>query len=583
MFWIHASNTARFEQSYREIANCVKIPGRQSPKADIFELVYNWLRDAGKGKTLLILDNVDDARFLLEPRGDAHDAPTSELVRDSRPLVSYLPQNVSVLVTTRGKDAALKLVEQRDIIAVEPMDNADSRALLEKKLGHQIDRDNITKLATMLEFMPLAMVQAAAYISHRAPRCSVQQYLDKFQRNDNMKTSLLDFEGGQLRRDWEAKNSVIITWQISFDHLREIRPSAADLLSLMSFFDRQGIPDALLRIRRGQKNKQQSPKGDKHVGRVNDDSSEDDDSGTGEDDEFEEDISILRDYSFVTPNGSNFEMHGLVQLATRKWLQVQGSQERWRRQFIMNICAEFPMGHYENWAKCRPLFPHVKSAAEQKPEEQKCLEDWTTLMDWATLMDRAGYYAWKTGDIPSAMEMSVKALEVRYELIGQKDLRTLSTMSLVARLYSTVGRLDKEEELLLQVLKICKRFFGLNYRLTLVSMNNLSVLYRDQGRWEESHELNMQVVETCKIKLGLNHPDTLSSMVNLAHTLKDQRRDVEAISLMTDCVQRKRRVFPDKSPSVIRAAAVLAEWEAEQVENSSSAGNVAEEKISHAK
>ena len=36
------------------------------------------------------------------------------------------------------------------------------------------------------------------------------------------------------------------TWQISFEHIRQERPSAAQLLSLMSLFDRQGIPYHLL-------------------------------------------------------------------------------------------------------------------------------------------------------------------------------------------------------------------------------------------------------------------------------------------------------------------------------------------------
>ncbi len=36
------------------------------------------------------------------------------------------------------------------------------------------------------------------------------------------------------------------TWQISFEHIRRERPSAARLLSQMSLFDRLGIPDHLL-------------------------------------------------------------------------------------------------------------------------------------------------------------------------------------------------------------------------------------------------------------------------------------------------------------------------------------------------
>ena len=82
----------------------------------------------------------------------------------------------------------------------------------------QEDSNDIAELAAALEFMPLAIIQAAAYISERAPQYSMRQYLEQFQKSDRKRTSLLDYEGGQLRRDREAKNS-IITWQISFNHI----------------------------------------------------------------------------------------------------------------------------------------------------------------------------------------------------------------------------------------------------------------------------------------------------------------------------------------------------------------------------
>ncbi|KAL2048196.1 hypothetical protein N7G274_000107 [Stereocaulon virgatum] len=108
-------------------------------------------------------------------------------------------------------------------------------SLFEKKLGPLDQGDDTAELAAALEYMPLAIVQAAAYISQRAPRCSVQRHLEDYRKSDGKKTSLLNYEGGQLRRDWQAQNSIIITWQISFEYIHQSWPSAADLLSLMSF------------------------------------------------------------------------------------------------------------------------------------------------------------------------------------------------------------------------------------------------------------------------------------------------------------------------------------------------------------
>jgi len=79
----------------------------------------------------------------------------------------YLPQSQrgSVLVATRSRSVALKLVKERDIIAVGPVDEAHAVALFERKLSTESDREDTVKLVAALEFMPLAVVQAAAYIS----------------------------------------------------------------------------------------------------------------------------------------------------------------------------------------------------------------------------------------------------------------------------------------------------------------------------------------------------------------------------------------------------------------------------------
>jgi hypothetical protein len=186
VYWVHASNAARFEQSYRDIADRVKIFGRRDPQANIFKLVHDWLCDS-RQRWLLVLDNVDDARFLLSDQADGHDqsqTTNAQIIR--KPLREYLPhcELGSIVITTRIKEAALKLVELRDIIAVEPMDELEAVELCEKKLGAQGDiqynRTDATELAAALEYMPLAIVQAVAYILQRGPRCSMTRYLDEY-------------------------------------------------------------------------------------------------------------------------------------------------------------------------------------------------------------------------------------------------------------------------------------------------------------------------------------------------------------------------------------------------------------------
>ena len=133
----------------------------------------------------------------------------------------------------------LKMVHRNNLLEVLPMSTEHALEMMQNKIGVQDQKDDIMRLATALDFMPLAMAQAAAYIHKRAPRCSVREFTEKLHRSQESKLSLLKREESDLRRDREASNSIISTWQISFEHVHDVRPSAADLLSLMSFFDRQ--------------------------------------------------------------------------------------------------------------------------------------------------------------------------------------------------------------------------------------------------------------------------------------------------------------------------------------------------------
>jgi hypothetical protein len=221
----------------------------------VFKLVRNWLRNEKNGPWLLVLDNADDAD-VLSPRPsnsrrsqpNDHDNSSSSALQQR--LSSYLPPcgHGSVLVTSRTKHAAMQIVDYSNIVPIDAMHSEAAYALIRKKIGVELRNDHrIPELASALDYIPLALVQAAAYIRRRAPRCSVSQYLDAYHQSDGSKTTLLNHDANALRHDESASNSVLLTWQISFDHIRSQRRSATDLLSLMSFFDRQGIQDCLLR------------------------------------------------------------------------------------------------------------------------------------------------------------------------------------------------------------------------------------------------------------------------------------------------------------------------------------------------
>jgi tetratricopeptide (TPR) repeat protein len=540
VFWVHASNTARLEQSFREIAELVKVRGYKDPQADVFKLVHDWLRNKQNGPWLLVLDNADDAGVLspLPSNGQTSsedngaDGGTGRGSSSSalqQRLSRYLPPSThgSVLVTSRTRHAAIQLVEDSDIISIEPMHDVAAQALLYKKLGDKVDRsDGIADLAAALEHMPLALVQAAAYIRERAPRCSVRQYLAEYRESDNRKTSLLNQAAGHLRRDEAARNSILLTWQISFEHIRSSRRSAADLLSLMSFFDRQGIQDALLR----------RP------------------SSTADHNSFEDDVVILRDYSFitVTNDANTFEMHGLVQLATRTWLENRGQLDRWRERFISNLCAEMPIGTHENWQKCQVLFPHARAALAQRPKDEK------SLREWALLLFNAAWYASERGRAGEAEHMSTVSMEVRREVCGKEDQDTLSSMELIGQAKESRGRWKEAELINRQTLALSEKALGLEHPSTLASMSNLALMLRRQGKYEAAESMNRQTLALSEKVLGLEHPNTLTSMSNLAGVLERQGKYEAAESMDRQTLALKEKVLGLEHPSTLASMNNLA-------------------------
>uniref|UniRef100_A0A093V5K8 Kinesin light chain n=1 Tax=Talaromyces marneffei PM1 TaxID=1077442 RepID=A0A093V5K8_TALMA len=580
VFWVHTSNAARFEQSYREIADRVKIPGRKDPKTNIFNLVSEWLHNEGKGKWMLILDSIDDDRFLHEIPLSSRDESDSRI--PAQPLFNYLPLNAhgSIIITTRSRGVAAKMVEDGDIIAVESMDQIHAQTLFEKKLGKQENQEDIIELIAALEFMPLAIVQAAAYIKQRAPRSSVKQYLTEFQKNDYRKMSLLDYKGGQLRRDQEAKNSIILTWQISFNHLRQERPTAADLLSLMSFFDGHGIAEFLLYDR--------NQKGTNHDSMENETSDKDEISAVDSDvnDQFEEDIVTLRNFSFISVNmdGASFGMHGLVQLAMQKWLETNGQHEQWKQQFIQNLSKEFPKPEYRNWEKCELIFPHAQSAVAQLPHTDNLLEE------WALLLNNAALFALSKGNIIEAEKMAVNVMKATKEKLGSEHESTLSSTNMKYKEAEAMNRqalagfekvlgvdhpdtltsrsilgfglymqekYEEAEAMHRQALAGYNKVLGVDHPNTQTSIGNLGLVLDRQGKYEEAEVMHRQALAGFEKVLGVDHPNTLTSMDNLSLVLERQGKYKEAEAMHRQALAGYNKVLGADHPDTLASLSSL--------------------------
>ncbi|KAL9630085.1 MAG: hypothetical protein Q9164_006593 [Protoblastenia rupestris] len=428
-----------------------------------------------------------DAASKLERALKALKSLAKEDKRDILPESS----NGSVLITSRSREAAFELVgEDENILKVEPMSEGYALALFQKKLKGEDNEDDVLELLRNLEYMPLAISQAAAYVRQRAPRVTVSKYLKDFRRSEKDRASLLNNAVRDRRRDGSASNSVLATWQISFEYIRSDRPSAARLLSLMSFFDRQGIPEELIMSRY-----------------------EEDDSIV----DFEEDVEVLRSFSLVALGIKNdvFEMHRLVQFATRKWLEQRQELERWKERYIAIMADAFPPGKYENWKRCQMLFPHAELVTEYRPIEESFLQRWTAILS------NAAWYAAEQGRYDEAEQMDRRALDGREKVLGKEHPDTLMSVSNLALVLQYQGKYDEAEQINRQALDGREKVLGKEHPDTLTSVYCLAYLLRQQQKYRMARPLYERALVGYRKVLRLNHPTTTACSEHYTSLLQE--------------------------------------------------------------
>ncbi|KAJ0306108.1 hypothetical protein Brms1b_010559 [Colletotrichum noveboracense] len=540
VFWVHGNSRATFEESYRALADVLALPRRHEPEVNVLALVRDWLQRDDISPWLMVVDNADDTSVFLDK---GHD----NISQDS--LASYLPKSINgkILITSRSLDVAEKLAgDSRVIRRIPVMGEDQALELLRKRSKGEIDEAAAVELVRALDNIPLAVNQAAAYINRHSPRVSVASYLDEFRKSEKRKNSLLRSDKGDLGRHDGVSNSVVVTWQVTFEQIRRERPGAANLLSLMSQFQAQDIPESMLHSYNVDATASEEYDGD-----CVDTATESDVENRQED--FENNIDVLRGYSLVTLSSAGLcEMHSLVQFCTRLWISEFGDPARWSRLFMKLAADYFPSGAFETWNTCQNLLPHIEPILSEQARDQG------DIRDWAKLLTNVCCYMLMIGEYSRAEVLGEEAVQAMKSGLGPDHPDTLTSVAYLASTFRNQGRWEEAEKLEVEVMETRKTKLGADHPSTLISMANLASTYSNQGRWEEAEKLFVEVMDTRKTKLGADHPDTLTSMANLALTFWNQGRWEEAEKLNVEVMETSKTKLGTDHPSTLTSMANLA-------------------------
>ena len=530
VFWIPATDMDSLHQAYRDVAQQLRVPGWDEEKADVKKLVQAHLSQADSRPWLLIFDNADDVGMWVIP---------SRSEAGSGWLKEYLPRSKQgcIVFTTRDKKAAVKLASP-NIVEVPEMDEDGAVELLQKSLidpSLLSDQQHAKALLRELTYLPLAIVQAAAYMNENSMGpADYLLLLNKQEENFNeQEENLIELLGKDFEDDWRyrsVKNPVATTWLISFEQIRNRDPLAAEYLSFMACIDRKDIPQSLLLA------------GPSRI-------------------KEREAIGTLTAYSFLIKRGDAevFDLHRLVHLATRNWLQKEDALSRWTQAAIERLDGLFPDDNHQNRAQWRVLVPHAAYALRLDAAARNDSRRLDLVWKYANSLLSDGRY--KEAEAPFE-----EVFQMRQKVLGEDHPSTLTSLAKLAWTYSDQGRWQEAEKLEVRVMETRKRVLGEEHPDTLASMGNLASTYRNQGRWKEAEELEVRVMETRKRVLGEEHPSTLTSMNNLAYTWKGQGRDEEAIRLMSKCVQLKTKKLGAGHHLTLSSLTVLNGWKLEKVD-----------------
>lgn len=349
----------------------------------------------------------------------------------------------------------------------------------------------------------------------------VSKYLTLYRHDQLIQSRLLDEESGDLRRESGVPNSVFRTLQLSFDQIKTKSPSAAELLSLMAMLDRQGIPEFLLSAN------YPNPL------------------------DLEAAITPLNEFCLITmeKGGTSFEMHRVVQLALRKWLEQYQETERLRGKAIEIVSKAFPDGNdYSNWEMCKTLWPHAQAVVSSKviPEGYNLAQ--------AALLHHMASYSDCQGRYVLAEAQCRESFGIREQLLEGNDNRTLQSANLLGIVLADLGKYPEAEKIHRQVLAGREAVFGPMHSDTLNSLSNLALVLHDQGKYDEAETMHRQALAGQETVLGPMHPDTLTSVYNLACVLENQSNFEEALILHQRALSGRVEVLGPEHPSTIRSS-----------------------------
>ena len=387
------------------------------------------------------------------------------------------------------------------------------------------DRQAALGLAGMLGGLPLALEQAAAYITVVAG--TLAEYLALFQRR---RAELLG-RGEPIGYD----KTVASTWRVAFDRLQQAAPGAVGLLRLLAFCAPEAIPlSLLLQLRPGL------------PGRLGEDAGPvltpllKDPLAAGDA------IASLRQYSLVTPAADgSVSVHRLVQAVTTDQMPAELASQ-WQQAAAVLIEDAIPgdTALPGTWPICAALLPHAQAA----------------LANDSAGMARIADYLGSSGSYATARDLLGRVLDARQRVLGLEHQDTLSARHVLARWTGDAGDPAAARDQFAALLPAFERVLGSEHPDTLATRYELARMTGYAGDPAAARDQCVALLPVRERIVGPVHRQTLITRHTLARMTGEAGDPAAARDLLGALLPAFERVLGPDHPRILAARHELARW-----------------------
>ena len=239
LFWINGESDENVNKSAAEILSLSNIPTSTNDSIDdTLNKFLTWLSKKDL-PWLLVMDNVDELQDRICP------ASVKKICKGPWQRTVKSLKNGHMLLTTRqnAKDAkAFLRYSTDDFLELSCFSVEDGALFLMKRTG--LNRGSLDpgaiSLAKELGALPLALEQAAAYITACPISLTFTEYLEKYQ---TVKVRLLQEQPvTALSMEAQHRLSVNTTWEMNFEYVKQRSPAAATMMHVAAFLESENIP-----------------------------------------------------------------------------------------------------------------------------------------------------------------------------------------------------------------------------------------------------------------------------------------------------------------------------------------------------